>query len=163
MLAIMATLQGLRNLDNWPESEAKSEFLLLRKALSMRSNCYEGLPKDIANRLKDRISYSDPFGNPITLFEWAVISESINRHIGEDHIKIDSHTEPIRISTVWLGLNHSFFNGKVIIFETMIFGIEDDEDMSGYQDRYSTIEEAERGHERAVNMVRNYLERRLEK
>ena len=58
---------------------------------------------------------------------------------------------PAQISTVFLGLNHNFFNraGPPILFETMVFGGPYD----GNQDRYSTWEEAERGHEAMVKLM----------
>lgn len=50
------------------------------------------------------------------------------------------------VSTVWLGLNHQYGDGPPLIFETMIFGGEND----GEQWRYATEEEAEAGHAAAV-------------
>lgn len=53
------------------------------------------------------------------------------------------------VSTVWLGLDHSFTGGKPLIFETMVFPKEDDFgelDM----DRYSTEKQAIAGHKRMV-------------
>lgn len=51
------------------------------------------------------------------------------------------------VSTVWMGLDHSFGDGPPLIFETMYFGKNDEgED----QERYSTEEEAMAGHERMV-------------
>lgn len=53
------------------------------------------------------------------------------------------------VSTVFLGLDHSFGNGKPLLFETMIFGGDHDE----YQERYSTWDEAEAGHRKACELV----------
>lgn len=57
------------------------------------------------------------------------------------------------VSTVWLGLDYQFGKGKPLIFETMVFpkypikkGDFLDEDM----ERYSTLEEALKGHEEMV-------------
>lgn len=50
------------------------------------------------------------------------------------------------VSTVWLGLDHSFGYGPPLIFETMVFGGPEDQ----YQERYSTVEEARIGHEATV-------------
>ena len=52
----------------------------------------------------------------------------------------------IEVSTVFLGLDHSFGHGPPAIFESMIFGGEHDQG----QWRYSTWEEAESGHKRIV-------------
>lgn len=50
------------------------------------------------------------------------------------------------ISTIWLGLNHSWDDGPPLIFETMGFGRRD----TFLQRRYATIEEARAGHAEAV-------------
>lgn len=54
------------------------------------------------------------------------------------------------VSTVWLGYNHQFQpGGRPIIFETMVFTSRDRlNDL--YCERYSTLEEAQAGHERIV-------------
>lgn len=74
--------------------------------------------------------------------EWAVKSTVESRRVDETFIS------DVRISTVFLGLDHSFGEGEPLLFETMIFGGEHDD----YQDRYSTWDEAVAGHERAVNL-----------
>ena len=56
----------------------------------------------------------------------------------------------IRISTVFLGLDHSYGEGSPLLFETMIFGGKYHED----QDRCSTWDEAEKMHERMVKKVK---------
>src|SRR5438552_481269 len=55
------------------------------------------------------------------------------------------------ISTVFLGLDHQYINGPPLLFETLVFGGPFD----GETDRYSTWEEAEKGHE---DMVRRVME-----
>lgn len=51
------------------------------------------------------------------------------------------------ISTVFLSLDHNFGEGKPLLFETMVFkGNLIDLDMA----RYSTYEEAEKGHKKMV-------------
>lgn len=55
----------------------------------------------------------------------------------------------VRISTVFLFIDHGLdAGGPPVLFETMIFGGEYNE----YQERYITIEDAEAGHERALEM-----------
>jgi len=59
----------------------------------------------------------------------------------------------IRISTVFLGFNHSFFDrddADPILFETMIFG----GPLGDMQIRYRTYAEAERGHIETVTETR---------
>jgi len=55
----------------------------------------------------------------------------------------------IHISTVFLGIDHSYGQGPPLLFETMIFGGEHDM----YQDRYTTWEQAEEGHHIACELV----------
>ncbi len=54
------------------------------------------------------------------------------------------------VSTVWLGLDHSFRGGPPLIFETMIFGGEHDL----WCTRYTTEEDAVRGHLRLIERLR---------
>lgn len=56
----------------------------------------------------------------------------------------------VRVSTVFLGIDHGWFEGPPILFETMIFGGEHD----GEQRRYETWGEALKGHDDAVLIVR---------
>ena len=72
------------------------------------------------------------------VFEWGRWFEKANRRVAEEV------RGEIRVSTVFLGLDHSFGSGPPLLFETMIFGMKDI-----YQERYSTWEEAEDGHKRA--------------
>ena len=78
------------------------------------------------------------------IIKWGKWFGTANRHVKEDIIK------GIHISTVFLGINHNFVGGKPILFETRIFGGEHND----YQERYHTLEEAEDGHEKAVELVK---------
>lgn len=60
-----------------------------------------------------------------------------------------------RVSTVFLGLDHSFGHGPPLLFETMTFLGRGE--MNGYCDRYSTWDEAEAGHARIVARARRDL------
>lgn len=58
------------------------------------------------------------------------------------------------VSTVWLGVDYSFcyeHKTPILIFETMIFKDGTFSDL--YLDRYSSEEEALKGHKKAVQMV----------
>jgi hypothetical protein len=63
----------------------------------------------------------------------------------------------IRISTVFLGIDHNFNGGPPLIFETMAF-----DDEVGFADleceRYSTWDEAEVGHKAMVDKIRPVIE-----
>ncbi len=54
------------------------------------------------------------------------------------------------VSTVFLGLDHSFGPGPPVLFETMVF----EGPLDGTEDRYSTWQEAEEGHRRMVALVK---------
>ena len=72
------------------------------------------------------------------------------RYVGSatHHVALTKHGD-IRVSTVFLGLDHSYGDGPPLLFETMIFGGPHDE----YQERYSTWDEAEEGHKRACALA----------
>ena len=76
--------------------------------------------------------------------EWGRWFETADRRVAETVLP-----DGVRISTVFLGLDHSLSSGKPILFETMIFGGEHNE----YQERYATWEEAEIGHRQAVELA----------
>jgi hypothetical protein len=62
------------------------------------------------------------------------------------------------ISTVFLGLDHRLGDGLPLVFETMVFRNQRDEDGSRpivWCERSSTWDEAEEGQERAAAWVRN--------
>jgi hypothetical protein len=80
---------------------------------------------------------------PATLKQWARWYETADCAVAKDQIG------DVRISTVFLGLDHSFGDGPPLLFETMIFGGVHDQ----YQDRCSTWDEAEAMHAAAVAMV----------
>ena len=56
----------------------------------------------------------------------------------------------MRVSTVWLGIDHQFGNGPPLIFETMTFR---GTHALGDQERYSTEAQAIEGHRRMVELV----------
>lgn len=87
------------------------------------------------------------------LIKWAQWFETADRNIALTHIG------DAVVSTVFLGVDHSFYfvfeNGRPhnphpILFETMIFGGE----QNGYQERYHTLEDAMLGHEKAKILAR---------
>lgn len=58
-----------------------------------------------------------------------------------------------QISTVFLGLDHNWGEGPPVVFETMIFS--DNADIDSYMARYSTWDEAVKGHELTVQAVKD--------
>jgi len=84
-----------------------------------------------------------------SLLEWAVWFKTADRHVAEDYLVRD-----VRVSTVFLGLDHRFYgDGPPLLFETMIFGGPHD----GYQRRYATWDDAERGHTDACELVAGFV------
>lgn len=83
-------------------------------------------------------------GNPITFDEFRKI-RTLNKRVALDNI------DGVEVSTVWLGFNHQYGDGPPLIFETMIFGCSGD--LDGYQERYSTLEQAQQGHKKATRLV----------
>ena len=79
----------------------------------------------------------------VDLMTWARWYEKAERRVAE------SHNDKVRVSTVFLGLDHSFGRGEPLLFETMIFGGEHDQ----YQDRCSTWEQAEAMHRKACELA----------
>lgn len=64
------------------------------------------------------------------------------RHVADDII------DEFHVSTVWLGIDHNHFGGSPLLFETMIF--------KGdiiYCNRYTTWEEAQKGHKKSFQWV----------
>lgn len=83
------------------------------------------------------------------VLEWAQWFETAERHVAEDVV------EGFRVSTVFLGLDHGFrHRGPPVVFETMIFSPDGDTEA---MDRYTTWEEAEAGHARMLQGLREEL------
>jgi hypothetical protein len=78
------------------------------------------------------------------LREWGEWRRSTDRRIARDEIN------GVTISTVFLGIDHGFGYGAPVLFETMVFGGELDQE----QERYTTYEAAEAGHAAMVARVK---------
>lgn len=92
----------------------------------------------------------DKDGNPVeekNLMKWARWFETGDRKV--DRTQIGT----VSVSTVFLGLDHSFMGKVPLLFETMVFGGKLDKEM----DRYTTREEAVEGHKRMVKRVEGEL------
>jgi hypothetical protein len=92
----------------------------------------------------------DENGNPVEetdLIKWAMWFENAN------NTRIVTRTEigNTVVSTVFLGLDHSFGEGAPILYETMVFI---DGESNGEQWRYATKEEALEGH---AEVILNYI------
>jgi hypothetical protein len=76
-------------------------------------------------------------------------------HFDIENRRVDeTHVGALRVSTVFLGVDHNFTDrGSPVLFETMVFGANDHNDR--YCDRYCTAEEAREGHARVVAALGN--------
>lgn len=78
------------------------------------------------------------------LIKWANWMGTADRAVAKTNIG------EVRVSTVFLGLDHGFGGGKPLLFETMVFnGV-----MDGYMRRYSNWQDSEKGHQEIVKLVR---------
>ncbi|MEF2979051.1 hypothetical protein [Subtercola sp. YIM 133946] len=84
--------------------------------------------------------YYDRAGQPISRDEWVETFDT-------DKMVAKTTVGNSDVSTVYLGLNHSWGDGPPLIFESMIFGGARDQD----QYRYSTEEQALAGHQKLVD------------
>jgi hypothetical protein len=92
--------------------------------------------------------YQDENGQPVrceTVTEWGQKFEK------QDRLIAATVEGDVRVSTVFLGLDHGWGGGDPVLWETMVFGGPHD----GYQDRYTSRQDALAGHEKAVAMVRD--------
>src|SRR5262245_21525974 len=79
-----------------------------------------------------------------------------DRHVGDDEFEPAPGNPRVRVSTVFIGLDHrDYGDGPPLIFETLIFGGEFD----GQMWRYSTWDDAEAGHKMAVKKVKQHAQR----
>lgn len=83
----------------------------------------------------------DMDGKPMDMIAWSKKYEGLKRRVAFTELP-----GGVRVSTVLLGLDHSFGAGKPVIFETLVFNGPHD----GDTDRYETRKEAEAGHEATV-------------
>ena len=83
--------------------------------------------------------------------EWAEYFHAADRKVAYTELRTGGGAE-VRVSTIFLGLDHSFLGGPPILFETMVFS---EELLPGdtYEERYATKAEAEEGHKRVVAQV----------
>lgn len=90
---------------------------------------------------------------PCSVEEWSLqlrkMKKNNTKHVAQEMIG------DILISTVWLGIDHQWINDAPhpLIFETMVFERNDFHEI--YCDRYSTWQEAEEGHQKAVQWVKD--------
>jgi hypothetical protein len=85
----------------------------------------------------------DDDGNPVPETDaclWGIWYKATDRHVGLDQVG------DVKISTVFLGIDHQFGIGPPVLWETMIFGGPSD----GSCVRYTSLAAAIEGHAGAV-------------
>lgn len=88
----------------------------------------------------------------VDLYTWAEWFQN-----SPDRIVAKTNVKGVGISTIFMGLDHNFDSkGKPILFETMIFNSHLDV-LKQFQERYTSLEDAKKGHKKAVNFVRRTL------
>lgn len=98
------------------------------------------------------IGHYDRDGNPIDqntcvqLMEDSYIRVALGSLVTDVDELAGESGESVTVSTVWLGIDHSYGDGPPMIFETMIFGGPYDQE----QMRYSTEADAIDGHRRVM-------------
>jgi hypothetical protein len=90
----------------------------------------------------------DEKGNPVLehdIRKWGMwMQDGEKRRVAWDFL-----ASGVRVSTVFLGLDHSWNDGPPVLWETMIFGGQHE----GYQERYTSLEEAVEGHKSALELA----------
>lgn len=85
---------------------------------------------------------------PVDLMTWARWFETADRHVARTEVR-----PGVMVSTVFLGIDHSFGTGKPLLFETMVFS-----DYGGDNEvRYATWDEAVAGHVAIVAKLEGQL------
>jgi hypothetical protein len=99
----------------------------------------------------------DEAGNPQPcddVLVWARWFQTADRHVAQD-MDEGKDARPVRISTVFLGLDHSFnLAGPPILWETLVFG----GPLDGEMIRYTSREKAWQGHQAMCHRVRQALD-----
>lgn len=99
-----------------------------------------------------RSTYYDRDGIPISAERFYELKWGADGAVTDYAVVGRDRVEDVEISTVWLGLDHSWTTqSSPVIFETMLFGGDHDQECV----RYRTLDEAKRGHAAAVSAVRN--------
>lgn len=95
-------------------------------------------------------NYYDKSGNPINMKEWIELKSNKKYHrVGKTILPNGNW-----ISTVWLGLDHSYTDeGSILIFETMVFPPDSFIELD--MERYTTEQEAIQGHKNMVEKWSN--------
>lgn len=98
--------------------------------------------------------FYDREGKEIKLLEWTRMIENPKYRVVKQ-----TAVKKVRVSTIWLGLDHGFGKGPPLIFETIIF--DKDSELDQREEKYSTLEEAIAGHLKAVALVKKSKKQKM--
>lgn len=136
--------------DSWRRITAVSRNLSMKRSGGAG---HLGAPSTLTGGCVDHYILDGKYPKKVSLKEWALWFES---HYTHERIVArtewyDAETdENVTVSTVFLGLDHQFLYGPPLLFETMIFGGEHDQEHI----RYTTWYQAERGHKTMVDYAK---------
>lgn len=141
------------------ELASKDNLSAMEKELLLILKFYRGVVVGVSEYSRHqgapkRHLYYDWDGTPIQQWEAILKGEYFDRSVAKDIIN------GWLVSTVWLMINHNHVGpNSVLIFETMIFKYDestpDNQEFLDFQERYSSYPEAQEGHQRACELVRN--------
>jgi hypothetical protein len=118
-----------------------------REAIIVKNDEKFDVKKELLNKMDYFILDENQNIIPANFMDWSNFLEKRKVRIVKQEKMNDKY-----ISTVFLGLDHSFNGQKLEIFETMVF---DDAGRYIYLDRYATWKEAEEGHQKAIEWVKD--------
>lgn len=85
------------------------------------------------------------------ILEWGTCFER-DRHVGLDDVIVPNVDNLVRVSTVFLGIDHSFGTGAPVLYETIVFGHPNYDQL---MIRYTTRTKAEAGHAAVVKALKD--------
>lgn len=101
----------------------------------------------------------DAHGEPVPcadMLTWSRWMERADRRVAQDMDEGDEHGVKVRVSTVFLGLDHNFSGrGRPVLWETLVFGGV----LNGEMDRYTSLAAALAGHQAMCARVGATIER----
>lgn len=94
----------------------------------------------------------DDDGNPVHVEDILVWSKWYEKNM---HRRVVARTKigKVTVSTVFLALDHGFYGGPPVLWETMTFSDDREDGMDGYMERYTSKADAQAGHARICQMV----------
>lgn len=94
----------------------------------------------------------DANNNPVKSEDaWAWLKENPYRKV----VSLTRFPKGPRVSTVFLSMDHGYGGGIPVLWETMVFDTESNDEFNDYQERYTSHNEAVAGHLSVVKAILN--------